>query len=75
MPYARLLGSSERGKKLLRDRARYSDIPIVTRLAAVEDPVGKLTAAAEFRASKLYELLLPKPELDHEERQRPRFER
>lgn len=75
VPYARLLGSSERGKKLLRDGARYSDIPIVTRLAAVEDPVGKLTAAAEFRASKLYELLLPKPELDHEERQRPRFER
>nr|WP_315099617.1 nucleotidyltransferase family protein [uncultured Fretibacterium sp.] len=73
-PYARLLGGSERGKKLLRDRARYSDIPIVTRLAAVKNPIGKLTAAAEFRASRLYELLLPKPELDYEERQTPRFE-
>ena len=73
-PYARLLGGSERGKKLLRDRARYSDIPIVTRLAAVKDPIGKLTAAAEFRASRLYELLLPSPDLRHEERQRPCFE-
>ena len=73
VPYARLLGGSERGKRLLRDRARHSDIPIVTRLAAVRDPIGKLTAAAEFRASKLYELLLPKPELDYEERQSPRF--
>ena len=73
VPYARLLGCSERGRHLLRSRSKDSELPIVTRLAEAEDPIGRLTAAAEFRASKLYELLLPAPDLRREERQKPCF--
>ncbi len=74
VPYIRVLGCNDRGRKLLRERAKNSELPVVTRLAAVRDPIGKLAADAEFRASKLYELLLPKPDLRREERQKPRFE-
>lgn len=74
VPYARILGCNEKGRKLLRHHVKHSEIPVVTRLSAIEDPIGKLVAEAEFRASKLYELLLPSPDLRHEERQRPCFE-
>ena len=72
-PYVRILGCSERGRRLLHSNARGSEIPFVTRLGAVRDPIGKRTAGSEFRAAKLYELLLPAPDLRHEERQRPRL--
>ena len=73
VPYARVLGCNETGRRLLRQGAKTSEIPILTRLSAIRGPIGKLTAEAEFRASKLYELLLPEPDARYEERQRPRF--
>lgn len=69
--YARVLGFSARGRELLKVRGRASDIPIITRLAAARGPTGKSAAQMEFRASALYELLLPQPDLRHEEQQRP----
>ena len=74
VPYIRLLGCTPKGRELLRERGKHSSIPIITRLAAAKGPVGKLVADAEFRASKLYELLIPEPDMRREERQRPCFE-
>ena len=71
VPYARVLGANETGRALLRLRAASSSLPLITRLAAARDPVGRFAARMEFRASSLYEALLPAPDPRHEERQRP----
>ena len=71
VPYARVLGFTARGRELLRTRGRASELPLITRLAAAEGPIGKSAAQMEFRASALYELLLPCPDLHHEERALP----
>ena len=68
-PYVRVLGFSERGRALLR--GRQGNLPFITRLAAAGDPLGRIVAGMEFRASALYELLLPRPDLRREGRQRP----
>ena len=71
VPYARVLGATETGRSLLRLRAVSSPLPFITRLAAARSPVGRFAAQMEFRASSLYEALLPAPDPRHEERQRP----
>ena len=71
VPYARVLGATETGRALLRLRAASSPLPFITRLAAARSPVGRFAAQMEFRASSLYEALLPAPDPRHEERQRP----
>ncbi|MDR1978436.1 MAG: nucleotidyltransferase family protein [Synergistaceae bacterium] len=75
-PYIRVLGYTSRGRDLLRARRQISHaalnaIPVVTRLAAAQSPAARASAALEFRASRFRELLLPRPDLRHEEKQRP----
>ena len=70
-PYARVLGFTERGRELLRVRGNRSGLPFITRLPAAQGSLGRAVAELEFRASALYELLLPQPDLRHEERQSP----
>ncbi|MCL2009021.1 MAG: nucleotidyltransferase family protein [Synergistaceae bacterium] len=72
-PYIRVLGYDELGRELLRERKKRGDaaVPIITRLPAAGQKGGamaKKTADAEFRASRLRELLLPNPDLTREER-------
>ncbi|MCR5347226.1 MAG: nucleotidyltransferase family protein [Fretibacterium sp.] len=74
VPYARVLGFNGRGRELLKTRNLSSEFPVITRLSAARGPVGKLVAQMEFRVSALYELLLPYPNLHHEEQQRPVIE-
>ena len=75
VPYARVLGFSARGRELLKTRGRASEIPLISRLPAAKGSMGKSAAQMEFRASALYELLLPCSDLRHEERQRPRMKK
>ncbi|MDR1048696.1 MAG: nucleotidyltransferase family protein [Synergistaceae bacterium] len=73
-PYIRVLGFNRRGRDLLHDSA--SSLPFVTRL-----PVARLAAEygesagqyaeMEFRASRLWELLVPASDLRREEKQKP----
>ncbi|MDR1874227.1 MAG: nucleotidyltransferase family protein [Synergistaceae bacterium] len=70
-PYIRVLGYNQRGRALLRRCGKNASVPVITRLAAVSDPVARASADLEFRASRLRELLLPAPDLQYEERQRP----
>jgi predicted nucleotidyltransferase len=74
-PYIRVLGYNCRGRGLLRLRkqSRHATdaIPAVTRLAAAATPAARTMAALEFRASRLRELLLSRPDLRYEERQKP----
>ena len=55
--YARVLGYNGAGKKYLREFSKSAKLNIVTRLAAVKEPLGKKIAQIEFRASKLWELI------------------
>ena len=62
-PYVRVLGFNERGKELLKERARASELPVVTRVAEIKklpEPAKKLFEA-ECRATDLFALALPKP--------------
>ena len=70
-PYARVLGANDTGRALLRSRARTSELPFITRLAAARGPLGRFAAEMEFRASALYEALLPGGDARREERARP----
>ncbi|MDR2528379.1 MAG: nucleotidyltransferase family protein [Synergistaceae bacterium] len=72
-PYIRVLGFNERGRTLLRARKRTLEktTPVITRLAAAQGQTARLAAELEFRASRLRELLLPVPDLHHEQRARP----
>ncbi|MCR4819081.1 MAG: nucleotidyltransferase family protein [Fretibacterium sp.] len=71
VPYARVLGFTARGRKLLKTQGHASEIPLISRLGAVKGTIGKSMVQMEFRASALYELLLPHPDLQHEKRQCP----
>ncbi|MBQ9564631.1 MAG: nucleotidyltransferase family protein [Synergistaceae bacterium] len=71
VPYARVLGFTERGRELMNARKHDSELPLITRLSSAKGPIGKRAAQMEFRAADLYELLVPCPDLQHEERQRP----
>ncbi|MDR1731066.1 MAG: nucleotidyltransferase family protein [Synergistaceae bacterium] len=70
-PYIRVLGYNQRGRKLLRLCGNTASAPVITRLGAVSDPIARAAADLEFRASRLRELLLPRPDLQYEERQKP----
>ncbi|MDR2175339.1 MAG: nucleotidyltransferase family protein [Synergistaceae bacterium] len=85
-PYIRVLGFNRRGRELLRGSSNVppsaeppfaalpsAALPFVTRLAAARLTGGHTERYAdmEFRASRLWELLVPAPDLRHEERQRP----
>ena len=62
-PYVRVLGFNEDGKKLLKEAASNSEIPVVTRVSEIKE----LTAPAlqlfetECQATDLFSLALPKP--------------
>ena len=55
--YVRVLGYNDAGKKYLREISKSAKLKIITRLAAVKDPLGKLITGIEFKASKLWELI------------------
>jgi predicted nucleotidyltransferase len=55
--YARVLGYNGVGKKYLREYSKTAKLDIVTRLAAVKEPLGKIIAQMEFRASRLWEVI------------------
>ncbi|MDR2179055.1 MAG: nucleotidyltransferase family protein [Synergistaceae bacterium] len=72
-PYIRVLGYNRRGQDLLhaRRRSSHAAIPAITRLAEAANPTARALAELEFRASRFREMLLPHPDLKHEERQKP----
>jgi predicted nucleotidyltransferase len=55
--YVRILGYNDTGKKYLRDISKTAKLDIITRLAAIKEPLGKRIAQIEFKASKLWELI------------------
>ena len=63
VPYARVLGFSEKGREILR---RASGIRVITRLADAQGKIGKYFADVEYRASQLYELTLKNPDFKRE---------
>lgn len=68
VPYARVLAFNDVGREILRERARDSDVKIITRLVEADDIRGKYFAGVEFRASWLYELLLRNTNMNNETR-------
>lgn len=60
VPYARVLAFNGRGRKLLHDNRGKSEVKIVTRLKEGENYFADI----EFRASRLYELLTDRPEIN-----------
>jgi predicted nucleotidyltransferase len=79
-PYIRVLGFNRRGRELLRGASaalpQNAALPLVTRpaagrLAARHGPRAGRYAEMEFRASRLWELLIPATNLRHEESQKP----
>ncbi|MDR3231006.1 MAG: nucleotidyltransferase family protein [Synergistaceae bacterium] len=70
-PYIRVLGYDERGRELLQASRKTASVPVVTRPGAASDPVARASTDIEFRASRLRELLLPIPDLQYDERQKP----
>jgi predicted nucleotidyltransferase len=73
-PYIRVLGFNRHGRELLRGAA--SALPFITRLPAARlsakygEAAGRY-AEMEYRASRLWELLVPASDPRHEEKQRP----
>jgi len=70
-PYIRVLGYDCAGRELLRERRKIDDaVPVITRLAAANDisAAARKMSELEFRASRLRELFLPKPDLTREEK-------
>ena len=55
--YVRVLGYNSAGKKYLRNNSKTAKLNIVTRLAAIKEPLGKRIAQIEFKASRLWELI------------------
>jgi predicted nucleotidyltransferase len=55
--YVRVLGYNCEGKKYLRENSKTAKLKIITRLAAVNEPLGKRIAQVEFKASRLWELV------------------
>ena len=55
--YVRVLGYNGTGKKYLRIISKSAELNIVTRLAAIKEPLGKKIAQIEFKASALWELI------------------
>lgn len=70
-PYIRVLGYNARGRDLLRVARKTTSVPIVSRLGAAKGPIAEAAADLEFRASRLWELTLPHPDLKYEEKQKP----
>ena len=63
VPYARVLGFTQKGREILR---RHSGIRVITRLADAQGKIGKYFADVEYRASQLYELTLKNPDFQRE---------
>jgi len=69
--YIRVLGYNDTGKKYLRKISKAAKLNIITRLAAVKEPIGKKIAQIEFKASKLWELVTDSGEKIHETDTKP----
>ena len=72
-PYIRVLGFNEKGRKILRERGKDASLPLISRLPAAykAGPTARAAAEMEFRASRLYELLLEAPDFEREARATP----
>ena len=63
VPYARVLGFTQKGRKILKG---HSGIRVITRLADAQGKIGKYFADAEYRASQLYQLTKNHPDFQRE---------
>lgn len=63
VPYARVLGFTQKGREILK---RASGIRVITRLADAQGKIGKYCADVEYRVSQLYELTLKNPDFQRE---------
>ena len=63
VPYIRVLGMTERGKELLRERVSGSPVPVITRTADINrlDNSARKVFETECRATDLFGLSLKKP--------------
>ena len=76
VPYARVLGFSDKGREILKGHSehnknreilrRTSEIGVITRLADAQGRIGKFFADAEYRASQLYQLTTNHPDFQLE---------
>lgn len=64
--YARVLAFNDKGRKILRECAKNSELKFITRLKDSEGRTGKFFADLEFKASQLYELLMQNPDMNNE---------
>ena len=67
VPYARVLGFTQKGREILRG---HSGIRVITRLTEAQGRIGKYFADVEYRASQLYELTQKNPDFQRE-KQKP----
>ena len=65
VPYARVLGFNDKGRKILR---RQSGVRVITSLAQAQGRTGRYFADVEYRASQLYELTLSHQDINRETR-------
>ncbi len=63
VPYARVLGFTQKGREILK---RHSGIRVITRLTEAQGKIGKYFADVEYRASQLYELTRKNPDFQRE---------
>ncbi len=70
VPYARVLGFTQKGREILKRHSEnvrgHSGIRVITRLAEAQGRIGKYFADVEYRASQLYELTQKKPDFQRE---------
>ena len=66
VPYARVLGFTGKGRRILREYRKRAAIPVITGLKYAEGANGKFFAETERRASMLYELTMLKSDMSRE---------
>ncbi|MBQ7543247.1 MAG: nucleotidyltransferase family protein [Clostridia bacterium] len=75
VPYLRVLAIGRRGKELLHEMKQTADIPIITNPSQIDgsDDAAARTFLAEYRASEVYAMLLPRIIPSGSERTQPVF--
>lgn len=69
--YIRVLGATEKGRVLLRLMRQKADIPVITKASAPFSNLASLMMDHEHRSSRIWELLVEKPEKEKEKNTPP----
>ena len=71
VPYIRILGFDDKGRRLLKKMKTEAKLPVLSRFKTLPSPYGETIMALEYRASELWEILCSNPQRRKEIRQKP----